>query len=228
MTNINTQYEPGLYLPGGHNTDAPLSPTSPTTHYHLNHFMLRTRDPTRTLHFYINLMGMRTVFTMNAGPFTIYYLGYPSTPDDRADLPAWASRVSNIPTLTRTPGLLEFYHIHGTEKENDDSTQSGNQGEGGFRVCTGNEPPNLGFGHLGFSVPDVREAVERLRGQGVSVVKELGDFSRRSVPLSRWEAGRGWGVGELTEGFENIWGRIACVGDPDGYWVELVPQDMEL
>ncbi|PWY89498.1 Glyoxalase/Bleomycin resistance protein/Dihydroxybiphenyl dioxygenase [Aspergillus sclerotioniger CBS 115572] len=187
--------------------------------------MLRTRNPSRTLHFYINLMGMRTVFTMNTGPFTIYYLGYPATSADCADLPAWAARVSDIPTLTKTLGLLEFYHIHGTETGTD---QEGEEGEEKFRVCTGNEPPNLGFGHLGFTVPDVGEAVERLRREGVKVVKELGDVSRRSVPLSRWEEERRCGVGEISQGFRDIWGRIACVADPDGYLVELVPQDMEL
>ena len=47
--------------------------------------MLRIRDPQESLHFYIDLMGMRTVFTMNTGPFTIYYLGYPQTDEHRED-----------------------------------------------------------------------------------------------------------------------------------------------
>ncbi|PYI08447.1 putative lactoylglutathione lyase [Aspergillus sclerotiicarbonarius CBS 121057] len=216
MSTSNT-FEPGLYLPGGHNTDPPLPTTSPTTHYRLNHVMLRTRDPLPTLHFYIDLMGMRTVFTMNTGPFTIYYLGYPTTPDDRANLPAWSARTAHIPTLTQTPGLLEFYHVHGTENLSP-----------GFRISTGNEPPNLGFGHLGFTVPDVRAAVERLRGEGVRVFKELGEVGRWSVPLSNWEVDE-WGVGggEVHERFGKLWGRIAVVLDPDGYMVELVPQEME-
>ena len=96
-------FEPGLFLPGGHNTDPPLPESSPTTGYKLNHFMLRIRDPSRSLHFYTTLLGMRTVFTMNAGPFTLYYLGYPPTPSDRADLPAWAARTSEFHTLTQTP-----------------------------------------------------------------------------------------------------------------------------
>ncbi|KAL4992332.1 hypothetical protein BDW68DRAFT_196881 [Aspergillus falconensis] len=85
--------------------------------FELNHFMLRILDPKRSLHFYIDLMGMRTVFTMNTGSWTIYYLGYPSTPEDRTDLPAWSAKVGgDNRTLTSTLGLLELYHIHGSEK----------------------------------------------------------------------------------------------------------------
>ncbi|XRM39279.1 hypothetical protein ABZX51_002638 [Aspergillus tubingensis] len=198
----SSPFEAGIYLPGGHNTDPPL--TTDTVGYRLNHFMLRIRDPQRTLHFYIDLMGMRTIFTMNAGPFTMYYLGYPPTPSDRADLYAWASRVANVRELTQTIGLLEFYHTHGTEKDKE------------FRVSTGNLPPNLGFGHLGFTVPDVPAAVERLRGQGVHVLKEVGDSSRGSVPLSAWEEHRGLGTGDVHPKFKEIYDQIACVADPVG------------
>ncbi|PLB37831.1 putative lactoylglutathione lyase (Glo1) [Aspergillus candidus] len=169
-------YELGTFLPGGHNTDPPLPETSPTANYRLNHSMLRIRDPTRSLNFYINHMGMRTVWTMNTGPFTLYYLAYPSTATDRADLPAWAARLSNPQALTSTLGLLELYHVHGTERDVED---------GGVEMSTGNTPPQIGFGHLGFTVPDVGEALERLRGRGVRVVKELGDSGRHTVPLRR-------------------------------------------
>ncbi|RAK96391.1 putative lactoylglutathione lyase (Glo1) [Aspergillus ibericus CBS 121593] len=215
MSESSNTFEPGLYLPGGHNTDPPLPLSSPTTNYRLNHVMLRTRDPKRTLHFYLDLMGMRTVFTMNTGPFTIYYLGYPATADDRANLPAWAARIADIPVLTQTLGLLEFYHVHGMENP-----------DNGFKVSTGNDPPNLGLGHLGFTVPDVSDALERLRSEGVRVFKELGDVSRESVPLSHWEESRGIGKGQVHERFAEIYGQVAVVLDPDGYMVELVPQDM--
>lgn len=178
--------------------------TTDTDGYRLNHFMLRIRDPQRTLHFYIDLMGMRTIFTMNAGPFTMYYLGYPPTPSDRADLSAWASRVANVRELTQTIGLLEFYHTHGTEKDEE------------FRVSSGNSPPNLGFGHLGFTVPDVPAAVERLRREGVHVLKDLGNSSRESVPLSTWEEHRGFGTGDVHPKFKDIYDQIACVADPVG------------
>ncbi|KAF4250636.1 hypothetical protein CNMCM8980_010577 [Aspergillus fumigatiaffinis] len=204
-TSSSSPFDPGVFLPGGHNNDPPLPENGPTAGYKLNHFMLRVRDLQRTLHFYINLMGMRTVFTMNAGPFTLYYLGYPPTSADRADLPSWSARVANPPVLTQTPGLLELYHVHGTEKAD---------AEGGFNMSTGNTPPHLGFGHLGFTVPDVASTLERLRKEGVPIIKELGNSLRESVPLSSWEEERGVGVGEIHPNYQKLFDQIAYVADP--------------
>ncbi|KAI9926451.1 hypothetical protein ASPWEDRAFT_119372 [Aspergillus wentii DTO 134E9] len=221
MTNpqeSSSPFEPGVFLPGGHNNDPPLPESSPTAGYKLNHSMLRIRDPKRSLHFYITVMGMRTVFTMNTGPFTIYYLGYPSTEDERSDLQSWAAKTADISTLTQTLGLLELYHIHGSDKPTAD---------GGYEISTGNSPPNLGFGHLGFTVPDVPAAVERLKMEGVTIFKDLGDSSRDCVPLSSWEENRGVGVGEIHPNYKRFFNQIAYVADPDGYIVELVPQNMQ-
>ena len=135
-------YPVGAFLPAGgsHNSNlnTPLPPNHPTTGFKLNHFMLRIRDPTPSLHFYIHLMGMRTVFVMNVGPFTIYYLGYPQTDAHRADSGRFG--VETTAKLQETLGLLELYHVHGSEKK-----------EKGWYE-TSNDPPNLGFGHLGFTV----------------------------------------------------------------------------
>lgn len=200
----STPFEEGAFLPGGHNNDPPLSEDSPTANYKLNHLMLRIRDPKRTLHFYVDLMGMRTVFTMNTGPFTLYYLGYPSTATDRADLSAWASKVSNPRNLAQTLGLLELCHVHGSESAPD------------CQISTGNVPPHLGFSHIGFTVPDVPAAVARLRAEGVSIFKDLGDSSRESVPLSQWEADRGVGLGEIHPNYKRFFDQIAYVLDPVG------------
>ncbi|KAF9890759.1 Lactoylglutathione lyase [Aspergillus nanangensis] len=217
MSANSSPFEEGVFLPGGANNDPALPETSPTTGYRLNHSMLRIRDPKRSLHFYIHIMGMRTVFTMNTGPFTIYYLGYPSTAEDRADLAAWSSRIADPRNLTQTLGLLELYHIHGSEKP---------VAEGGVELSTGNSAPHLGFGHLGFTVPDVPATLERLRAEGVAVLKDLGDSSRESVPLSSWEEERGVGVGPIHVNYQRLFDQIAFVADPDGYIVELVPQNM--
>ncbi|KAL6237353.1 hypothetical protein BDW75DRAFT_228849 [Aspergillus navahoensis] len=126
-------FEFGAFLPGGHSTDPALPENSPTAGFKLNHFMLRIRDPRRSLHFYIDFMGMRTVGR-----------------DHR--------------TLISTLGLLELYHIHGSEKP---------ASEGGYEISTGNEPPDLGLGHWDS------------RGAGVRVIKELGVSTRESIPLSK-------------------------------------------
>ncbi|KAK5048573.1 hypothetical protein LTR84_005664 [Exophiala bonariae] len=209
----------GVFLPNGANSDPPLPANDPTIGYKLNHFMLRIREPKRTMHFYIDLMGMRTVFTLNVGPFTIYYLGYPQTEVHRADVPKFG--LDTAMNLQSTLGLLELYHVHGSEKQPDGYYQ------------TGNSPPNLGFGHLGFTVPDVKGALDRLKAEGVEVVKDLGEVGLRSIPISEWENERGVGqeeVGTATEihkEYKKVFSKIAFVRDPDGYIVELVPQNVD-
>lgn len=192
----------GQFMPNGLGTDQPLTPDDPTIGYKLFHVMLRIQDPVKSLHFYIDLMGMRTVFTMNTGPFTIYYLGYPQTEEHRAD-PAKFGR-DTLSQLAYTPGLIELYHVHGSE----------NEPEGYY--STGNQPPHLGLGHIGFSVPDVPSAVERLRNHGVAVIKDLGSSTRQDVPLSQWEAEKEIGLGDLHPDYQHVFEQIAFVKDPVG------------
>ena len=198
----------------GKTPDAPIPETDPTVGYKLNHFMMRIQNPERSLHFYKTLMGMRTIFVTNPGPFTIYYLGYPQTPEHRADPKAFGEET--MATLAHTLGLLELYHVHGSEKEEDGYYE------------TGNRPPALGFGHMGFTVPDVEATLERLRGEGVPVFKELGVTSREKIPLSEWEKQKGIGLGEPHPIYKAVFDQIAFVQDPDGYLVELVPQNMKI
>jgi len=200
--NSPTPFEWGAFLPNGHRTDPPLPEDDPTIGYKLNHFMLRIRDPVRSLHFYIELMGMRTVFTTNVGPFTIYYLGYPTTATHRADLAPFG--LDTAISLQHTLGLLELHHVHGSEK----------QTEGYY--ATGNDPlrGGLGFGHLGFTVPDVPAALARLQAAGVKVVKPLGVATRESIPISDWEIERGIGHGEIHDNCKAVFDKIAFVQDP--------------
>jgi lactoylglutathione lyase len=188
------QNKEGHFSPGGPTPTFNPPPTPSTQNYRLNHLAIRIKDPSRSLHFYVDLLGMRVIFTMNAGPFAIYYLGHPPPGED---LDAWAKKTSEIPVMTRTSGLLELYHVHGTEE-----------------VSTGNVPPYLGFAHLGFTVPDVRAAVERLRGDGVRILKDLGVCERGDIPLSEWEEERGVGEGEIHENYAWFFEKFAMVADP--------------
>jgi lactoylglutathione lyase len=180
-------------------------PPNPTTaSYKLNHLAIRIKDPAPSLNFYINLLGMRLIFTMNAGPFTIYYLGHPpETTTTAEEQQIWAEQTSQIPTMTKTSGLLELYHTHGSEDSE-------------VELSSGNQPPNLGFSHLGFTVPDVGGAVERLRGAGVRVLKEVGVCERGNVPLSEWEAEKGIGRGKIHENYAWFFEKFAMVVDPVG------------
>lgn len=194
------EHKKGHFSPGGPipTFNPPLTPA--TQDYRLNHLAIRIKDPSRSLHFYVDLLGMRIVFTMNAGPFTIYYLGHPPSGTEAKGLDAWAKDTSEIPVMTRTSGLLELYHVHGTEE-----------------VSTGNVPPHLGFAHLGFTVPDVRAAVERLRGAGVTISKDLGVCERKNIPLSGWEEERGIGKGDIHENYAWFFEKFAMVADPVSY-----------
>ncbi|KAK5138438.1 hypothetical protein LTR08_000024 [Meristemomyces frigidus] len=194
-------FVPGKFYLNGHQAETPLGPDDPTTGYMLNHLMLRIRDPEASRHFYVDLMGMRTIFVLNTGPMTVYYLGYPTTPEHRADPVKFAS--DTHPVMGTTKGLLELVHIHGSEIEGKH-----------YRYDSGNEPPTLGFGHLGFQVPDVQATVARLAEHGVEVVKHVGSSSRQSAGLTEWEAERGVGVGKLQQKFRAVLERIAFVKDP--------------
>jgi lactoylglutathione lyase len=105
---------------------------------------------------------MRTIFTTNAGPFTAYLLGYPQTEHHREDLVVF-DRENSIP---HTLVLLELFQVHGSETKPDDYYQSGN------------DPPKLGFYHLGFGVPDLPGRLQRLKEHGVSIVKDLRTATR--------------------------------------------------
>lgn len=60
----------------------------------------------------------------------------------------------------------------------------------------GNDEPR-GFGHLGISVPDIEKACQRFEELGVPFKKRLTDGNMKT---------------------------IAFILDPDGYWIEILPQ----
>lgn len=194
----------GVMLPNGHNTDPPLPADHPTVGFKLNHVCLRVRDPEKSLSFYINLMGMRTVSVFNTGPVTFYFLGHPSTDRHRENLGDYGKETP----IPDTMGLLELWHVHGSER----------QPEGFYG--SGNTPPNLGFCHLGFSVPDLSSTLKRLRENGVPIIKDIGVATRQSIPITDWENEHGVGVevegtdSEIHPTFKQIFANFAYIQDP--------------
>ncbi|KAF1972304.1 Glyoxalase/Bleomycin resistance protein/Dihydroxybiphenyl dioxygenase [Bimuria novae-zelandiae CBS 107.79] len=180
------------YPPGTHITPPPRPPSPSTSSFRLNHLMLRIKNPTQSLKFYNDCLGLHTVFIFNAGPWTIYYLG---------------PRDVSITSLGSSQGLLELYHIPGDE---------------GTEYVSGNEydrGAGVGFGHVGFTVPDVAAALSRVQSFGFQIIKPLGEaeVSTMGLPPRVGEA-------EVNEGYKHVFRQLAFVRDPDGYWVELVPQ----
>ena len=131
--------------------------TQSTNEFVLNQTMLRIKDPSASIPFYEEVLGMTLIdrFDFPEMEFSLYFLGYvkgevPSEPKVRAK---W---------LFEQPALLELTHNHGSELGP------------GHPYHNGNEEPR-GFGHIGISVPDVYAACDRFEAHGVPFVKRPDD-----------------------------------------------------
>ncbi|MEQ8428561.1 MAG: lactoylglutathione lyase [Gammaproteobacteria bacterium] len=155
-----------------------------TKGYALTQTMLRIKDPARSLEFYSRVLGMSLVrrFDFPEMEFTLYFLGKirdldaSTIPEDKAKRATWVFGHET---------MLELTHNWGTE--NDDT-----------EYHSGNQEPK-GFGHIGFTVPDVYAACERFEKLGVPFQKKVDDGKMQG---------------------------LAFIRDPDGYWIEILQADM--
>lgn len=151
-----------------------------TQDFVLNQTMLRVRDPEASVAFYRDVLGMSLLQRLDFEDmrFSLYFLAYLG---DDEEVPADpAERACFIFGRETT---LELTHNWGTESDPDFA---------GYHH--GNAEPR-GFGHLGFSVPDVAAACARFEALGVRFIKRPDE-------------------GKMKE--------IAFVADPDGYWLEIL------
>ncbi len=134
-----------------------------TNNFVFNQTMLRIKDPEKSVAFYEQVLGMTLLdqFDFPDMSFSLYFMGYPSTPipEDKQARAEW---------IFQQPALLELTHNHGTES--DDT----------FAYHNGNEEPR-GFGHIGMSVPDVYAACERFDALGVEYVKRPDDGNMKGL-----------------------------------------------
>ncbi|BFZ55946.1 hypothetical protein PYCC9005_002987 [Savitreella phatthalungensis] len=166
-----------------------------TIGYNLNHTCIRVKDLEESLHFYRDLMGMRSIFYVDSNSFVVYYLGYPKRGHQQTGQEILNERLQKS-------GLLELIYV----KNADDNARF----DGNRTV----HPYHTGFCHLGFCVPNVPATMRRLKDAGVKVVKDVGELPTGAM----------YGcTDELAERFANLVRRIAFVADPDGYWCEIVP-----
>lgn len=108
--------------------------------------------------------------------------------------------VLGIADIGTSKGLLELYHIPA------DATtpySSGNDYAG----------PGVGFGHVGFTVPDVAVALERVKGFGYQVLKPLHEAREEQMAIPQ-DAVDGK-FGEVHEGYKHVFRQLAFVQDPD-------------
>ena len=127
-----------------------------TDGFTLNQTMLRVRDPSASLAFYQDVLGMTLLQKLDfeEAAFSLYFLGYlrdgesvPTDPKARARF------------VFSRETTLELTHNWGTEDDPDFA---------GYH--SGNEDPR-GFGHIGISVPDVTAACARFEELGVTFRK---------------------------------------------------------
>ena len=156
-----------------------------TQSYIFNQTMLRIKDPQISLDFYTRIIGMKLYRKLDFPDmqFTIYFLGMPGDVNDK-DVPLDNNKRTTWTFNQRS--MLELTHNWGTEKDKE------------FTHHNGNSEPQ-GFGHIGFSVPDVYQASERFEKLGVKFVKKPDDGKMKG---------------------------LAFIEDPDGYWIEILQANM--
>ena len=156
-----------------------------TQSYVFNQTMVRVRDPKLSLDFYTRIMGKILCRKLDFSymKFTFCFLSVTgdvdvhNVPDDENKRTTW--------TFSQR-AMLELTHNWGTENDRD------------FSYHNGNSEPQ-GFGHIGFSVPDVYAAAERFEKLGVKFVKKPDDGKMKG---------------------------LAFIEDPDGYWIEILQANM--
>lgn len=153
------------------------NPDSVTQDYIFNHTMLRVRDPKVSLDFYSRVLGMKLLrkVDFNEWKFSLYFLAMLKEDIQGSDL-------EKIKFTAGLSGVLELTHNHGTEENPETPYHNGNT-----------EP--RGFGHICFSVPDIKAACARFEALGVPFQKRLGEGGMKN---------------------------IAFIKDPDNYWVEII------
>ncbi|KAI1370086.1 hypothetical protein F4677DRAFT_398462 [Hypoxylon crocopeplum] len=182
-----------------------------TTAYQLNHASLNVRNLTRSLDFYNRIFGMRHMYTVQVTEhFYTAYMGHSSGGRNGTGYQTTAELIRN---QANSQGLLELLYV---DIEDD------------YVISPSTDIPNT-FSHLGFIVPDIDEAQNRLEVSNVSIYKRVGEPFPRDGPVinagvlnrSRFSQEEFEsiiaGMSESTKGF-------ILAADPDGNMIEIVPQ----
>jgi lactoylglutathione lyase len=91
-------------------------------------------------------------------------------------------------------GLLELYHIPGHLKH----------------YKNGNENGGEGFGHIGFTVPDVEATLKRAEDFGYKIIKPLGEDKTEQLGVPDFVKGE-----DVAEGYKFVFRQLAFIVDPD-------------
>lgn len=106
-----------------------------------------------------------------------------------------------IATLGTSKGLLELYHV-----PSDANTP----------YASGNDyskPGTVGFGHIGFTVPNVAETLERLKSFGYEIIKPLDEAKVEQMGMPDDVVEGKYEV--VAKGYEHVFKQLAFIRDPD-------------
>lgn len=91
-------------------------------------------------------------------------------------------------------GLIELYHVPRATNP----------------IRHGNENGGEGFGHLGFTVPDVAQALARAQELGYRIIKPLGQAEVGQMGVPDFVKSE-----DIAEGYKYVFRQLAFIVDPD-------------
>ncbi|PWY97372.1 hypothetical protein BCV70DRAFT_202883 [Testicularia cyperi] len=161
----------------------------------LNHVCFRITSPEASLGFFDRVLGYKALFAWNIGPQTVFFLHrfqVGETPED-----VFANMQSR-------QGLIELIWNR----------------DGPLNTVYEKAAPQTRFFHIGITVDDVQDILDKAMAFGSPIHKSLG------VPVSMTELGCAEGTAHFVQGCEKIFSKVAFISDPDGNWIELVPKKL--
>lgn len=133
--------------------------------YNLSQAMLRIKDPSLSLPFYVEVLGMRLLREVHHEDFSLYFLA--SLPPDAASPDPKSEEAAQFVKQLWQP-VVELTHNHGTEKD------------ANFHYHNGNTEPQ-GFGHIGFLCDHLENACAELETAGVRFRKKPHEGKMRGI-----------------------------------------------
>lgn len=149
----------------GEQYEGVVKPPKETEGFVFNHTMLRIKDPTVSLNFYTNVLGMTLLRTLDFPEmqFSLYFLA--RLRDDEVISDNVGERTKQA--FSRE-SVLELTHNWGSEHDEN------------CHYHNGNDAPQ-GFGHICFSVPNLEKAVAWFDSNDVEYVKRPEDGTLKDI-----------------------------------------------
>jgi len=141
-------------------------PDEETKNYIFNQTMLRIKNPSKSLNFYTNILGMTLLKKIDFPEFkfSLFFLAYLRPDDD----PVPENKNDRFEYTLKQKAVLELTHNWETEKVKN------------FAYHDGNSDPR-GFGHIGITVPDVYEACSRFEKMNIEFQKKPDDGNMKGL-----------------------------------------------